>query len=726
MSVSKRGAQLGGARARPASTLPSFDLRSVLHLFERRRWLFAVVCLSVAALAVAASLMITPRYTALATVKIDPTQRSAVDQGAMGAGQAPDSSVVDTEVSIIQSRQIAKAVVDRLHLVRDEEFGPKPPKLLARDTTPSPILAEQATIDKLLHRMGVTRQGATYLIDIGVTSENPEKAAAIANALVDEYLAFSQSSRSSAAQKQADVLNERLKSLGTQVESADSQLAQYQAATGIVSGGANFGTVNDQQISTIAGQLALAQSSAAGARSKANAARAQVDRGDTEAVVEVLSSPVIADLRRQRTEVVREQGQINARYGDRHPDAIRVRQQLQQLDQQIMSESRRIVSGLESDARAAEAQAGSLRSELSVLRGEQSAQARASVDGERLKRDAEGKRQIYDQLNAVAQKSAQEARLGQSSVQPVTAATPPLRPSFPNTLLFIALGFFLGAIAGASAVFAAEALDLTLHSAEDVETHLATPYLASLPMLSASQLSKAGRIKQPWDYVIARPMSSFAESLRAVRSALMLSKSDGRGEIITLTSAVPAEGKSVTAVSLGRIMAMSGDRVLMIDCDLRRNVVSDVLVERGQFGLVELLDGKASVEQVIKVDTASGLHVLPLSAATFSPRDLFKGEAFSALINSLRTGYDFVLIDAPPTLAVADARALSVASDRVLFLLRNGKTSHVTARTALDQLEGDGATVAGVVMTLVKSQSQVFGPEGQMAYYKGYRDYYQD
>lgn len=707
----------------------ALDLRALLEVLMRRFKLFLMLTALVTVATIGAALIVPPRYTATASLKIDPSQKGSLDIESAAAGRAPDSALVDTEVAVIHSREVAAKVVARLGLVRDPEFNREVKKEDAGrpQAGPTPSVVFEATTDALLKSVFVQREGQTYIVDVAAASSEPEKSARIANAFVDEYLAFSYHAKSRAAQDEARLLNERLGALSSEVQNADERLAQYRGETGIVSGGSTFGTVNDQQITSIASQLASAEGSAAAARSKAEAARKQIASGDLEAVSEVLNSPVITDLRRQRTEVVRDMSEISAQYGPKHPKSIRVNQQLAELDAQISAEARRIAAGLMSDANAAEAQAARLRSNLDSLRRVQASNAQAAVQENTLQANAEAKRTIYNQINQAAQERAQLAQIGTSQARTVSQATAPAKPSFPNKPLFAMLGLVVGAIVGAAGVFAAEALDSGARSVEDVELRLGLPFLGSLPLLSNKQI-RVSDAKAPWDYVIHKPISGFAETLRNARSALHLSRrTDTRGEVLLLTSSMPAEGKSVTAVSLSRVIAMGGEKVLLVDCDLRRNTLGGLLPEGAREGLVEVLTGKAMLAQAIRRDAVENLDILPLSGAAFTARDIFGGAAMKTLLADLRSQYDWIILDGPPALVIADTRTLGALADRVVIAVQWAKTSSFAVQTVAQRFQEDGAVVAGVMLTLVPPKARTsLSPRDPAYYYENYGRYYQD
>jgi capsular exopolysaccharide synthesis family protein len=687
------------------------DLKRIFGAFGRRWQLFTAVVLGAVTLAVAASLILRPVYDATAVVRVDPVQKQAIDIQALSTGAPPDQALVDSEVRVMQSRDVARAVVSELKLVDDPEFH--------RGKKGDP---EEVAIDSLLRNLSVTRQGSTYLVAIRFKSSNAAKAVNIANAIARQYILSSVRVRSQTAAEQADWLAKRLDAASTQAQAADAELARYKASKGLVTA-ASGGTITEQQITTLTLQLATAESDAAAARSNYDAARSQMGQGGVESVSSVLNSATITELRRQRAELQRARGEIDSRYGPRHPETLKIEQQIQGIDKQIQDESRRIVAGLETDARAAAARAAALRRDLAALTGNLASNSEAAVRADSLQRDAEAKRGIFNQLANSAQQANQEEanRIAQARIQAL--ATLATKPFFPNKPLFALLGFVLGLVLGSTAVFLAEMLDGGVRTVEEVEQDLGANFIASAPMLTPKVLAGA----DPWDYVINKPMSGFAESLRSARSAITLATLDGPRKIIAITSALPGEGKTVSSVSLARIMAMSSERVLLVDCDLRRNALAGLFAQPPEHGMLEVLTGACTLEQAIIPDRVPGLDILPLRKADFTPRDLFGTRAMTELLETMRGRYDHVVLDCPPLLAVNDARIVASMSDVVLFVARWGKTPRKAIQMALSYLTVDRAPLAGLILSMVDTRARLSIGTGDPTYYYGaYQGYYHD
>jgi polysaccharide biosynthesis transport protein len=708
------------------------DLSSLLDMFMRRWRLFALIVAATTLVSVAITLRLTPVYTASAQVKIDPTVRREIDANTPAAAGIPDQAVVDTEVAIMHSRAIGEAVVDKYHLDKDPEFNTPKLSLLKRlmgQKLPpqTPATQRETAIATALEHLDTRRAGGTYVVNVAFRALEPDKAATLANAFANEYIQNSLNIRLQDAARQSAWLNQRLSALGSQAEGADSAVARYKAANGIATLGSGGQTVTDQQIAEITSQVAAAESEAAAARSNLNAAQTQIANGGLDSVSNVLTSNVIADLRRQRTEVMRNAAEINTRYGPLHPESIKVKQQLDGLDQQIKAEGQRIVSGLQSASQSANARAEALHGLLGQLKGQQAGNERASVEADALQRQADAKHLIYNQLAQTAQLTGQERQSQETRGRVVDAATPPGIPSFPNKRLFAVLGLMMGVAIGAAVVLLLEALDSTVRTADDVQAGLGVELVASVPQLPARRL-RGAKARKPIDFVLSKPMSGFAEALRTVRSTLLLSgpRTGGGARVVAVTSALPGEGKTTCAASLARIMGMSGERVLLIDCDLRRPLRT-MTNASPKAGLLDVLSGSAPLEQALQPDVVRGVDLLSSTDVSFTPVDMLGGEEMRNLVARMRNHYDHIVLDAPPVLAVADARTISALADSVLLIVRWRRTPRLAARTALAQLENDGTPLAGVVLTMVNTASRSVGASNPAYYYnKAQKAYYQD
>jgi polysaccharide biosynthesis transport protein len=696
----------------------SAAMRSVLSVFRRRIIAFIAVAVLVMAATVAATLLIEPEYIAQTRIKIDPT-RSATTGVQADRPIDPAEAIIDTEVSVLKSRDLAIAVTRALRL----QYEPQLTEGMARLDPASPLTPAAAAdrIDKvagrLLGKLEVEREPSTYVMDITFQSPDPQIAARVANGFADGYINSSVGARTSTAAKQAGELEKRLAALGSEVRAADAQIAQYRSAAGIIEGGSN-GTITDQQIGPLSAQLATAESMAAEARSNLAAARAQIASGELENVSGVLNSNVVSNLRSQRADVVRNMGEVSTRYGPRHPESVRVQQQLDSIDRQIKEEATRVTESLRAQALAADARANSLRTTLNQVRGEQATNTRASVTAESLEREVEAKRAAYNKLAEAVQQVHQQARNSTPLAEVVELAIPPSRPAYPNTKLLLAAGFILALVLATAFIAIQELLAAGFRTAGDVEGRLGVPLVAAIPRLSGAELKTVGKGRAA-DLLVTKQTSFYAEAYRNVRSTLLLAR-EGAPRVISVISALPGEGKSTSAISLARVFALSGDRVLLIDGDLRRAGLRVYLNAEVPVGIAQVLTENLDPAKAIVADAIEGLSILPAAEPLFTSEDLFTGDRMKRLLDWARANFDRVIIDTPPTLGISDSRVLAASADAVVLVIKWNSTPVEAVESAVSALTLDRTKVNGAILTMVNRSADALGAGYYSRQYEAY------
>lgn len=726
-----------------AEAVPVLDLHQLIAAFRRRLRLMAGVALLVLLAVVLYTFQLTPRYTATANVMLDTRKENVVDINAVMSGLPADSSMVDSEVQVLKSRSLAEKVVDEQKLLQDPEFNsalakPGPLKSLlslgrsAAPVAPSaadPVLAQrrrQAVVDRVMGRLTVKRAGLTYLIDVSFESEDATKAAKLANAFAQRYLLEQLDAKFEATQQANTWLNSKVGQLRQQVSEAETAVQQYKIANNLLS--AQGATLTEQQISTLDQQLALTRAQQAEQEARLSTARSQLARGSTgDDVGAALDSPVVQKLRAQRAEVSQKVADLEGRYGERHPELLKSKRELSDIDSQIQAEIGRIISNLEAQVQVARQRTASIAGSAAASKGELAGNNRASIKLNELERNAEAARALYESFLARFKETSAQEGLEKSDARVISRATIPNSPSYPNKSLNLALGLALAMGAGLGSAIIAEALASGFATAEDIERKLDMPFLGSIPTLASTldtpKLLSATRA--PVDFVVERPLSSFAEAFRGLRASVMFSRVGEPVKVIAITSSLPGEGKTTTSLALARTLAIAGANVIVVDCDLRQRGVNRILASEPQIGLLEVLNGTSTLEQATVRDEATGAMILPLAKSAYTPKDVFGTEAMRRLIAGLRESYDFVVFDTAPVLPIADTRVLAPSADVVVMLTRWRKTPRKAVEAALRLLRSVDAYVGGVALTQVDLKAQAkygYGDPGY--YYKSYKKYY--
>jgi capsular exopolysaccharide synthesis family protein len=726
----------------PQAAANAADLRRWYIAFRRRFRLFMAVGLAVFVTSVLLTLQATPMYTATSTVMID-TRKERISNVEQVLSDLPaDTAVVDTEVEVLRSGQLADRVVTALHLEDDPEFNwqlRKPtglsgviagikgmfrasaPVAPAKLTPQQQARLHQSVVSAVQSRLGAQRVGLTYVIRLNFTSESPAKAAQIADKFAEMYLVDQLDAKFEATQQATRWLNNQLEGLRQQVIRDEAAVQQFKIANNLLS--ASGTTLTEQEISTYNQTLTQARAQLAEDEARLAAARIQLGRASSGADVgEALNSGLISTLRQQRAQVSAQLADLQGRYGERHPEMLKAKRQLADIDAQIEAETRSIIANLETKVQVSRQRVAAVGGAVGGAKGLLEANQRAMVRLNELQRNAEASRTLYESYLNRYKETSSQGSIGQSDARIVSKAKVPGGPSSPDVKRNVMLGLLLAFGAAAASVALAEMLDAGLATAEDVERRLDTAYLGSIPLLSSIA---EGPAEAPMDYVVAKPLSAFAEAFRSLQAAIVYARLGEPVKMIAVTSALPGEGKTTTAVCLARTIALQGRKVLIVDCDLRRRTVNRLLQDEPTVGLLEVLNGEATLQQAVSVDAATGAHVLPLAASKFTPKDVFGTVAMDRLLAELRSRYDLVILDTAPVLPVADTRVLAQKADLLVFLARWRKTPQPAIEAAFRLLNTTGVGVGGVVLTQVdmKQQSKYgYGDPGY--YYAEYKKYY--
>ncbi|NDC57636.1 MAG: polysaccharide biosynthesis tyrosine autokinase [Alphaproteobacteria bacterium] len=717
-------ADTGGTR--PALPLMSaqqdpndeLGLGHLIDVFRRRIWVFAGVAGFVLLLVAASTFTATKLYTAVAQIQIEVREsRVLADVESVVSGVGGDSSAVETETQVLQSRALAGRVVDHLQLTADPAFSPPPrPGMLARiagalGAKPRQTAAEAAiaqtrarevAISSLLNSTRITRLGLTYIIEIAVTLPEPDKAARIANAYAELYLTQQLETKYDTIARANEWLSKRLTDLRAEVLGKEREVEIYRTQSGLLSAAGS--TLTEQAIASL--NLELVQSRAALAERTARlrgVENAVAAGGSPESAAEALSSPVIGQLRERQADLARERAELSTKLGPKHPDMQRIAKEQADLEMQLQRQIRLIVDNLRNEAAIARQRVVSIEGSLAGQRTNLSQNNLGAVKLGELEREAEASRTLYEAFLNRFKQIAEQSGIEQPDARIQSRAGIPLGPSSPNTTLNLAIGVVLGLALGAVAVFLIELLERGLRTADDVTRRLGVPYLGAVPFLDKTTRIVDGELVAAENYVLKRPVSAFGEALRNIRAGVFFANPDRSLKVLAITSSVPDEGKTTTSLGLARISALAGSRTVLVDCDLRRRSATHALGLDVEKGLTEVLFKTATLQDVIRKDPGSGADVVPLAQAEFTPRDLFGSEAMRQLIETLRSKYDVVILDTAPVLPLADTRVLAALADSVLVVARWGRTPANLVKEAIDQLRQHNARVGGVVLEAVST-----------------------
>ncbi|WP_404480098.1 GumC family protein [Novosphingobium sp. BL-52-GroH] len=690
----------------------------LLLAFLRRRWplilggLFA--CLAAGLVVTARQ---TPTYLSTAEVTLDARVEPIApltDEDRAAARGSPGETYIDTQVEVMTSSSNVAGVVDRLGLARDPRF--------AGDGA-SQARAREAALAYVEGGVSAFRSGATYTIGVAFESEDPAEAARIANAFAQQYTLGTVSDKEAGDGKALEDIGARMETARLQSSADAATLARYRLAHDLPS--TTDRSLTEQEISAYNLQVTEARAQAAEDAARLATARRQLGSGSTgEDVGESLGSGVIASLRQQQAAHAAEVASLATKYGPRHPDLVRARSQLDAVTGQIRDEIGRVVSNLSAKAAVSRQRLDSLAGSLAGSQGALRRDNVAMVDLQDLEQRAQASRSLYESYLSRYKELAARIGIRQPEARVLHPARPAETPARPDFLLNMVLSGALGLGLGLVAAIAAELTFSGLATGEDIERRLGVPYLCSVPELASvtARKERGALANGPADAVVDQPRSAFAEAFRNLRASIAFAVENPR--IIAVTSALPSEGKTTLSLCLARSMAGASDRILLIDCDVRRRGVSRWTGAPREVGLLEVLRGETLLENALVTDPRTGLAILPLSTAAQEDHALLTGAGMDALLAQAAASFDAIIMDTAPVLPMADARLLLCKADAAIVAVRWRRTPEAAVRSLLRMLPAGNVGLAGMVLTRVDVRRQAAFGLDENAFYKAYKDYY--
>jgi succinoglycan biosynthesis transport protein ExoP len=713
-------------------------LSSMLLILRRNVRVIAAVAFIGGALVTAlVTLGITPQYSALATILVDSRKTQIVKDQEVVGRPGTENSAIESEAEMLKSPALLRRVAEHLRLAEDDEFrasrgvfgwvrwllaAPLRGAFGRAETAGDPLTA---VVDSLKGKVQAKRRNLTYVIELSVWSRDPAKAALLANKIAEFYLIDQIAAKSAAADQATKWLNDEIDRLRSKVSIAEGVYEQYKADAGLfASGGENLA---DRQMAQLNEQLVMARARAAEAQAKYQQLESlNADRlRSAAASPDIIQSAVLANLRNQYAEVARKQAELTTRYGQRHPQVIAVQAEKANLTKQIQEEVGRIVSSARTEYEMAKSREASLSLSLDDFKTQANAFHQKSVRLRELEREATANRALLEAFLTRAKETAAQLNMQMPDSRILSAAIAPLAAAYPQKALMIGLGFFGSLGMGVFFALARGMLSAGFTRAGELQTAFGLKPLATIPLIEtasikgpvrldalASKNSKLARLmpdsvaaetRYIANLMLREPNSHFAESIQSLRLALRHAGLGRDIKALQLTSALPGEGKSTVAVNLARAAALSGDRVLLIDADLRRPSVAANLSLPASPGLAEVLSGETSLDQAIMRDNFSGLDLLagdtPISGA--ETLTLLSSREMTALIDRARNSYDFVIIDSAPLLPVADPRVLVGQVDGVALVVASELTARSAVQAALQETPGIENKILGAVMNRV-------------------------
>jgi succinoglycan biosynthesis transport protein ExoP len=713
----------------PVDPLPPEEdaswLRDALRvLYERRRIILAVIGIASVLLAGYAVLIPASRvFEARAQMLVEPESTSPLEYGRPTASADPEGSYYETQYRILRSRALARRTL--ASLATPPAPAPKaaqtPDKAAAPDAKSDgsvPVEAiPSAAVDGFLRTLSISHIPNSRLVEIRVQSPDAAYAARAANAHAQAYIRQSVDQTLISSRQAANWLAGEIEDERARVEKGAAALDKFRQKDGAL----------EEQQTMIAQRLTELNQSVLRARAQRVAKEAayqqivdaQKSGRPARDLALLVSSPMVHQLTVDLAAQQRRDVELSATYGERHPERIKSKEAIAFTESRLDAEVQRAIDVMRSDVAAARQDESRLASQLEQQTAESTTVSRKAVDYESLKREVANDRSLYDKL----QQRARELRLSSdyelTNIRVVDPAEVPRTPLPDAKWRYVGMGAAGSVFFAFILAFGLHYLDERLRSPEDIETHLGLPYLGMVPKVQPRALEKGaaglGVVKR-----IDLPLP-FKEAMRDLRTHVLCTPAGRAAKILLVTSTATDEGKTLVATNLATGLSQVGNRVLLIDLDLRQPSVHRAFDLPLQPGLSELLSGNsARARDPIRPTEVRGLWVLPAGRPLVNPGDLIGSSAFRQLIQSFTKTFDRIVIDSPPVMAVTDASLIAHEDVGVVFVVSADRTGRRPAQAALDRLEAVGARFVGVVLNRVDLRNE------RSPYYLRYDDKYGD
>jgi len=688
----------------------AFDLAVYWRLALKHRILILGCFLGALAIGAALTLLMTPIYTATATLQIDRESARVVttEDVAPRENMVMGEEFFQTQYGLLRSRSLAERVVESLGLASSDQalasLGVAPPE---RNGTAA-VQAERrraVALEAVQDGLGVTPVRGSRLVAISFDNPDPVVAARVANAFAENFIQSNLDRKYESSSYAREFLEEQIAQTKGRLEEAERQLVAYAANQQIINvGGSGQGEGEGGGTQSLASNnLVALNSSLASARAARVAAEEKWRSARSTALMtlpEVLQNPSIQRLSEQRAQLDSEYQQKLSVYQEDYPEMVRLRAQITEIDGQVQALAANIRSSIQSQYVIAANQERSLQAQVNGLKGDVLDLRDRSIQYNILERELDTTRTLYESLLQRYKEIAVTGDVVANNISIVDTARPPAKPSKPDLLINLALAALFGLGLGVIAALVLEALDETLATPDDVEKKLGVPVLGVVPLLDKGQTTAAA---------LADIRSGFSEAYYSLRTALQFSTPDGAPSSMLVSSARPAEGKSTTAYAVALNLARVGKRVLLIDGDLRNPSMHRVVGVENDRGMSNLLSGSSDLQSVVQRTRQDNLFFIPCGPLPPNPAELWGSDRLRQFLAEARNNFDHVIVDGPPVLGFADSPLLAASVGGVLFVLESRGTRRGQARGALRRLKVGRAHLLGAVLTKFNAKTTSYG-----------------
>jgi len=714
------------------------NLRDYWKVIRKRRWtiiaFFLIVLMSTAIM----TFTMRPIFRGTTTIQINKENPQIVDFKEIFAVNTMDLDYYQTQYKILESRSLARRVVQSLKLPEHPEFLPEPPSPFSKglsniynslfglfpsfaknslsEKDPSETEMETRLINNFLNKLKIEPVRNSRLVKIHFDSYYPELSRQVSDHLASNYIQQNLENRFVATEQAKAWLTQQLDDLKAKVELADEALQAFGLKHDIVSLEEKE-NVTMQRLTELNEALIEAESG----RMAKEALYRQTKNQNVDAFPSILENKLIMDLKQAYIQLEAQYMKLSETFKPGYPEMVRLKNQMDTIEKQLYREINKIIHSIKNDYES------SLRRESLIRKAFDQQKARVmemkdkAIQYNILKREADTNRELYKGLLQRMKEAGVSAGITASNIQVVDQAENPIKPYRPNKRLNLMLAAVVGLFLGVGIAFFFEYLDNTVKTSEDVEQLIHLPSFGMVPEISSERRKRLEKgASYPVELIThGHPKSMLSEAYRNIRTSILLSFSERPPKKILLTSPNPAEGKTTTVINTAIALAQTGVRVIVVDTDMRNPRVHKVFGEENEVGLSNFLSGNAELESILKKTGIPNLLYVPSGPIPPNPSELIGSNLFKTMLKFLEGRFDHIVLDSPPVLGFADSVILSTFVDGIIIVVAGGKTPRETLERAKGVLQQVSAKILGVVINRVDIRRSDYG-----YYYYRYHHYY--
>ena len=703
------------------------DLMKLWNVLWQAKWWIAALVIGTCLLCAAVLLTLPPQYRSTATLLIEKKNPQVLTFQQLYDSSANTSEYLQTQLGLVKSRALAERVVTQLKLTDHPLLDPRQQSGALFDVrrwlrtlwdaeagaeaveAPSEAQVFQQVTRDLMERISVQFLDKSQLLAVHVEMPSPELAASAANALASGFIASQLDAYMSLSMSSAGWMNSRISELRDALREAESRLQAYRETEGLVDVD-GVATISADVLSMTGNRMIDARRQRAEAESQYRQVQAMTGAGGLQrlaSVPAVLGHPLIQQFKADQAKARAKVEELSRRYGDKHPAMIAARSDLAAATASLHAQVQQVVAGIERTYQLAQANENSLHQSFNDNKEQIQEISRKEFRLRELQREVDSNRVLYETFLTRMKETAATSDINSANARVVDQAIPAGIPSKPRKAAILSIAAAVAALVGIGLAFLREGLNNTFRRTEDIEFKLNVPVLGTVPLVPKKTRYQLAHLFE------RNENRRFCESIRSLRTGLVLSDPDTPRQIVLVTSTLPNEGKSVIANNLAFAVAHI-ERVLLIEADLRSPTLArNFDFPLGAPGLADLIAGTTKFEDCIR--TVGKVSMLPAGTLPANPQELLSSPRLMKILRTLQNRYQRIIIDSPPMQVVSDSLLLASLSSAVIYVVRAESTTISLAQKGLGQLRDKGPIIGAVLNQIDLGKARKYG-----YYYENY------